>query len=90
MPEACQGQPWVGQTHGLGPFPSAGPFLSMLCVLLSARRFKNGQGSNLDGGNYHVYENGSLEIKMILERGPGHLHLCCHQHPGQSREPGPP
>lgn len=38
-------------------------------------RFKNGQGSNLDGGNYHVYENGSLEIKMIRKEDQG-IYTC--------------
>uniref|UniRef100_A0A2K6MH83 Neurofascin n=1 Tax=Rhinopithecus bieti TaxID=61621 RepID=A0A2K6MH83_RHIBE len=37
--------------------------------------FKNGQGSNLDGGNYHVYENGSLEIKMIRKEDQG-IYTC--------------
>uniref|UniRef100_A0A8C6CWV9 Neurofascin n=1 Tax=Moschus moschiferus TaxID=68415 RepID=A0A8C6CWV9_MOSMO len=39
------------------------------------RWFKNGQGSNLDGGNYHVYENGSLEIKMIRKEDQG-IYTC--------------
>ncbi|XP_049713918.1 neurofascin isoform X3 [Elephas maximus indicus] len=39
------------------------------------RWFKNGQGSNLDGGNYHVYENGSLEIKMIRKEDKG-IYTC--------------
>ncbi|XP_070122630.1 neurofascin isoform X29 [Equus caballus] len=39
------------------------------------RWFKNGQGSNLDGGNYHVYENGSLEIKMIHKEDQG-IYTC--------------
>ncbi|XP_045154122.1 neurofascin [Echinops telfairi] len=38
-------------------------------------KFKNGQGSNLDGGNYHVYENGSLEIKMIRKEDQG-IYTC--------------
>lgn len=41
----------------------------------SVVRFKNGQGSNLDGGNYHVYENGSLEIKMIRKEDQG-IYTC--------------
>ncbi|XP_062971404.1 neurofascin isoform X4 [Cynocephalus volans] len=39
------------------------------------RWFKNGQGSNLDGGNYHVYENGSLEIKTIRKEDQG-IYTC--------------
>ncbi|XP_057171308.1 neurofascin isoform X1 [Ursus arctos] len=39
------------------------------------RWFKNGQGSNLDGGNYHVYENGSLEIEMIRKEDQG-IYTC--------------
>ncbi|KAG8518077.1 Neurofascin, partial [Galemys pyrenaicus] len=39
------------------------------------RWFKNGQGSNLDGGNYHVYENGSLEIKMLRKEDQG-IYTC--------------
>ncbi|XP_069911264.1 neurofascin isoform X10 [Oryctolagus cuniculus] len=39
------------------------------------RWFKNGQGSNLDGGNYHVHENGSLEIKMIRKEDQG-IYTC--------------
>ncbi|MGH0166123.1 UNVERIFIED_CONTAM: hypothetical protein FKN15_050163, partial [Acipenser sinensis] len=31
--------------------------------LPTLRWFKNGQGSNLDGGQYRVYDNGTLEIK---------------------------
>lgn len=45
----------------------------MFCC--SVVRFKNGQGSNLDGGNYHVYENGSLEIKMIRKEDQG-IYTC--------------
>uniref|UniRef100_A0A2K6MHA0 Neurofascin n=1 Tax=Rhinopithecus bieti TaxID=61621 RepID=A0A2K6MHA0_RHIBE len=46
------------------------------CVFCcSVVRFKNGQGSNLDGGNYHVYENGSLEIKMIRKEDQG-IYTC--------------
>lgn len=48
----------------------------MCCVFCcSVVRFKNGQGSNLDGGNYHVYENGSLEIKMIRKEDQG-IYTC--------------
>lgn len=50
--------------------------LSVCCVSrCSVVRFKNGQGSNLDGGNYHVYENGSLEIKMIRKEDQG-IYTC--------------
>ena len=64
-----------GRPMGLGPFPGAGPF-SVCCVsCCSVVRFKNGQGSNLDGGNYHVYENGSLEIKMIRKEDQG-IYTC--------------
>lgn len=54
--------------------PWASPF-SVCCVCCSVVRFKNGQGSNLDGGNYHVYENGSLEIKMIRKEDQG-IYTC--------------
>ncbi|XP_008563422.1 PREDICTED: neurofascin-like, partial [Galeopterus variegatus] len=55
--------------------PWANPF-SVCCVFCcSVVRFKNGQGSNLDGGNYHVYENGSLEIKMIRKEDQG-IYTC--------------
>lgn len=55
-------------------FSWASPF-SVCCVCHSVVRFKNGQGSNLDGGNYHVYENGSLEIKMIRKEDQG-IYTC--------------
>lgn len=62
-------------THGLLVCSPAGP-LSVHCVShCSVVRFKNGQGSNLDGGNYHVYENGSLEIKMIRKEDQG-IYTC--------------
>lgn len=54
--------------------PWASPF-SVCYVCCSIVRFKNGQGSNLDGGNYHVYENGSLEIKMIRKEDQG-IYTC--------------
>lgn len=55
--------------------PWAGP-VSVCCVFCCCVvRFKNGQGSNLDGGNYHVYENGSLEIKMIRKEDQG-IYTC--------------
>lgn len=38
-----------------------GMYLFTLCVF-DVRRFKNGQGSGLDGGQYRVYVNGTLEI----------------------------
>lgn len=65
-----------GRPMGLGSLPPwAGPF-SVCCVsCCSVVRFKNGQGSNLDGGNYHVYENGSLEIKMIRKEDQG-IYTC--------------
>lgn len=34
-------------------------------------RFKNGQGSNLDGGNYRVHENGTLEISTVRKEDQG-------------------
>lgn len=34
-------------------------------------RFKNGQGSTLDGGNYKVHENGTLEIIMARKEDQG-------------------
>ncbi|MBZ3880684.1 Neurofascin [Sciurus carolinensis] len=55
---------------------SLGPVLSQYALFrCSVVRFKNGQGSNLDGGNYHVYENGSLEIKMIRKEDQG-IYTC--------------
>ncbi|XP_029429709.1 neurofascin isoform X5 [Rhinatrema bivittatum] len=39
------------------------------------RWFKNGQGSNLDGGNYRVYENGSLEMNMARKEDQG-IYTC--------------
>ena len=75
-PEACQGQLWVGADARLGaPSPRAGPFSACCVSRCSVVRFKNGQGSNLDGGNYHVYENGSLEIKMIRKEDQG-IYTC--------------
>lgn len=38
-------------------------------------RFKNGQGSNLDGGNYRVHENGSLEIERTRQEDQG-IYTC--------------
>ncbi|XP_053104144.1 neurofascin isoform X13 [Hemicordylus capensis] len=35
------------------------------------RWFKNGQGSTLDGGNYRVHENGTLEIVMARKEDQG-------------------
>ncbi|XP_053562668.1 neurofascin [Bombina bombina] len=35
------------------------------------RWFKNGQGSNLDGGNYRVHENGTLEIISVRKEDQG-------------------
>lgn len=34
-------------------------------------RFKNGQGSGLDGGQYRVYINGTLEIKRARVEDEG-------------------
>lgn len=34
-------------------------------------RFKNGQGSGLDGGQYRVYINGTLEIKQAQAEDEG-------------------
>lgn len=71
-PETCQGHPAVG---GRALLAGASP-LSVRCVFrCSVVRFKNGQGSNLDGGNYHVYENGSLEIEMIRKEDQG-IYTC--------------
>uniref|UniRef100_A0A4X2KXQ7 Neurofascin n=1 Tax=Vombatus ursinus TaxID=29139 RepID=A0A4X2KXQ7_VOMUR len=39
------------------------------------RWFKNGQGSNLDGGNYQVHENGSLEMAMARKEDQG-IYTC--------------
>lgn len=62
-------------SSGWPPLPWASPF-SVCCVFCCCVvRFKNGQGSNLDGGNYHVYENGSLEIKMIRKEDQG-IYTC--------------
>lgn len=38
---------------------------------LNACRFKNGQGSGLDGGQYRVYINGTLEIKRARVEDEG-------------------
>ncbi|XP_077190797.1 neurofascin isoform X7 [Paroedura picta] len=37
----------------------------------TARWFKNGQGNTLDGGNYRMYENGTLEIIMARKEDQG-------------------
>ncbi|KAM4046196.1 neurofascin isoform 8-T10 [Anomaloglossus baeobatrachus] len=37
----------------------------------TVRWFKNGQGSNLDGGNYRVHENGTLEISVVRKEDQG-------------------
>ncbi|XP_060087337.1 neurofascin isoform X18 [Heteronotia binoei] len=37
----------------------------------TARWFKNGQGNTLDGGNYKMYENGTLEIIMARREDQG-------------------
>lgn len=60
---------------GCCPCPWAGPVSGCCVFCCSVVRFKNGQGSNLDGGNYHVYENGSLEIKMIRKEDQG-IYTC--------------
>ncbi|XP_058859581.1 neurofascin-like isoform X14 [Acipenser ruthenus] len=39
--------------------------------LPTLRWFKNGQGSNLDGGQYRVYDNGTLEIKRARKEDQG-------------------
>lgn len=39
----------------------------MYCVF----RFKNGQGSGLDGGQYKLYHNGTLEIKQARPEDQG-------------------
>ncbi|XP_072504171.1 neurofascin isoform X1 [Notamacropus eugenii] len=39
------------------------------------RWFKNGQGSNLDGGNYQVHENGSLVMAMARKEDQG-IYTC--------------
>lgn len=39
------------------------------CLLVD--RFKNGQGSGLDGGQYRVYINGTLEIKRARPEDEG-------------------
>lgn len=36
-----------------------------------ACRFKNGQGSGLDGGHYRIYINGTLEIKRARAEDEG-------------------
>lgn len=40
-------------------------------TLLPVDRFKNGQGSGLDGGQYRVYVNGTLEIKRARPEDEG-------------------
>lgn len=44
--------------------------LPSLTVFLVGR-FKNGQGSGLDGGQYRVYINGTLEIKRARPEDEG-------------------
>ncbi|XP_019402133.1 PREDICTED: neurofascin isoform X18 [Crocodylus porosus] len=39
------------------------------------RWFKNGQGSTLDGGNYQVHENGTLEMNMARKEDQG-IYTC--------------
>uniref|UniRef100_A0A8D0LA56 Neurofascin n=1 Tax=Sphenodon punctatus TaxID=8508 RepID=A0A8D0LA56_SPHPU len=39
------------------------------------RWFKNGQGNTLDGGNYKVHENGSLEMTMARKEDQG-IYTC--------------
>lgn len=64
-----------GLSRGCSPTP-LGPVLSQyVSFCCPVVRFKNGQGSNLDGGNYHVYENGSLEIKMTRKEDQG-IYTC--------------
>ena len=48
-------------------------FLTALYVFILMRvlRFKNGQGSGLDGGHYRVYINGTLEIKRARAEDEG-------------------
>uniref|UniRef100_A0A3Q3GKL2 Neural cell adhesion molecule L1 n=1 Tax=Kryptolebias marmoratus TaxID=37003 RepID=A0A3Q3GKL2_KRYMA len=43
--------------------------------LPSLRWFKNGQGSGLDGGQYRVYINGTLEIKRTRKEDEG-IYTC--------------
>ncbi|KAI1890658.1 hypothetical protein AGOR_G00155920 [Albula goreensis] len=45
------------------------PFFGSPLPLL--RWFKNGQGSGLDGGQYRVYINGTLEIKRVRQEDQG-------------------
>lgn len=42
-----------------------------LSLFSSVDRFKNGQGSGLDGGQYRVYINGTLEIKRARPEDEG-------------------
>ena len=46
-------------SHGPPPYDAVCP------------RFKNGQGSGLDGGHYRVYINGTLEIKRARTEDEG-------------------
>lgn len=64
-----------GLSSGRPPLAWASPVSVCDVFCCSVVRFKNGQGSNLDGGNYHVYENGSLEIKMIRKEDQG-IYTC--------------
>lgn len=57
----------VGSATGLG-----GLLLFFhLSLFSSVDRFKNGQGSGLDGGQYRVYINGTLEIKRARPEDEG-------------------
>lgn len=42
----------------------------MSCLLCGCR-FKNGQGSGVDGGHYSVHNNGTLEIKRARSEDEG-------------------
>uniref|UniRef100_A0A7N6FF88 Neurofascin homolog (chicken) a n=1 Tax=Anabas testudineus TaxID=64144 RepID=A0A7N6FF88_ANATE len=63
----------------LGEIPSvlalfyiSGELISHPCpCVISVFRFKNGQGSGLDGGQYRVYINGTLEIKRARAEDEG-------------------
>ena len=50
----------------MDPHPAHGPPSPAVCP-----RFKNGQGSGLDGGHYRVYINGTLEIKRARAEDEG-------------------
>lgn len=48
-----------------------GAYRLFFSVFLRVCRFKNGQGSGVDGGHYSVHHNGTLEIKRARSEDEG-------------------